>query len=177
VHNVRVERVMETAVRAAEDPLAAILEVELEGEWRTEATEAQFGGVVVFPLGKALFEADFPAFLGGEGRAPSPLAYYFYGAMACYGSTFATQAALAGLPIADLRVKFWVSVDFRSALGQGDFAPLSALVIDVEVDTDVDELELQRVKTLTDERCPAMWAMKHHVPHRTVARRSGQRAT
>ena len=169
-HNVRVEHVMESAIRTARDPSVSVLDLEFEGAWRKDGSEPQFGGVVVFPRGRTLLEADLPSLLGGAGRAPSPLSLFFFGAMASYCSTFATQAALGGLSISDLHVQLWVSVDFAWALGQGTRAPLSALVIDLEVDTDASELEMQRVKRLTDERCPAIWAMGHPVPHRTVAR-------
>lgn len=88
----------------------------LDGEWRTDETLPQFGGVVKFPQGEVLFEADFPSFLGGEGRAPTPLAYCFYGAMCCYGATFATQAALAGVNLRSLRIGLSLTVDFHAAL-------------------------------------------------------------
>ena len=82
-------------------PPAAQLAVDLRGEWRTDATLPQFGATVKFPKGEPVLEADFPPFLSGDGRAPSPLIYCFYGALSCYASTYAMQAAMAGvrLPI------------------------------------------------------------------------------
>jgi len=171
VHNVRVEQIERTREAARSDPSAGLLDVALTGEFRTDEASRQFGGVVKFPAGEILFEADFPAFLGGDGRAPTPLAYCFYGAMCCYGATFGTQAAMAGVELRALRIGLQLSVDFRSALGLGEYPPLSAFAFEVEVETDASDEDVQRVKDLADERCPAIWAMRNPVPYTTRARR------
>ncbi|MDQ3991596.1 MAG: hypothetical protein M3245_04715, partial [Actinomycetota bacterium] len=94
MHNVSVRQLEQTCAAAGEDPSTATIDVDLQGAWWTDESRPQFAGAVAFPKGETTFEADFPPFLGGEGRAPSPLAYCFYGAMCCYGATFATQAAM-----------------------------------------------------------------------------------
>ena len=85
--------------------------------------------------------------------------------MCCYGATFATQAALAGVEIASLAISLDLEVDFRAALGMGDFEPMSDFRFRLEVETNVSDEELAAVKQLTNERCPAIWAMKNPVPH------------
>ncbi len=172
MHNVRVDQIAETRTKAEQDPKGATLPVNLEGEWRADESKAQFGGTVKFPSGEVVFEADFPPFLGGEGRAPTPLAYCFYGAMCCYGATFATQAAVAGVEIEGLRIKLDSGVDFRTSLGLGDFPPFEKFVFEVEVDTQASDADVQTVKKLADERCPAIWAMQNPVPYSTRARKS-----
>ena len=97
MHNVNVERLSATAEQADADPAAAVMAVHMEGDWNVNPDQVQFSGEVPSPTGSVSFGADFPEFLGGEGRAPTPLAYCFYGAMCCYGATFATQAAMAGV--------------------------------------------------------------------------------
>lgn len=174
MHNVRTDRLAKTAAAVRDDPSAARLAVTLGGEWRTDPARPQFGGAVTFPMGGLTFEADFPAFLGGEGRAPTPLAYCFYGAMSCYGATFATQAALAGVEIRALQISLRLNVDFRAALGLGDYAPLDEFAFEVEVDTPAGDDAVQDVKRLADERCPAIWAMSNRVPYQTTARRIGE---
>ncbi|MDQ4026355.1 MAG: OsmC family protein [Actinomycetota bacterium] len=169
MHNVRVDQIQQTRAQAREDPAAATLQVSLNGEWRADESKTQFAGPVQFPTGDVVFEADFPPFLGGEGRAPTPLAYCFYGAMCCYGATFATQAAIAGVEIRDLRINLELEVDFRTALGLGEFPPISEFRFTVDVDTGASEEEVQRVKALADERCPAIWAMENRVPYTTKA--------
>jgi uncharacterized OsmC-like protein len=171
MHNVRLDQIGATAKAAVDDPAAAKLDVKLDGGWRVDEASAQFAGIVKFPKGETLFEADFPPFLGGEGRAPTPLAYCFYGAMCCYGATFATQAAMAGVHLKSLQISLSLSVDFRAALGLGDVPPLSSFDFQVEVETDASDDDVQRVKTLADERCPAIWAMQNPVAYSTEARK------
>ena len=173
MHNVRVNQIEATAEAARLDPAAARLTVNLRGEWRMASEQPQFAGLVSFPAGEITFEADFPAFLGGEGRAPTPLAYCFYGAMCCYGATFATQAATQGVELRALRIGLALEVDFRAALGIADVPPLSEFRFDVEVETDADDVAVQAVKRLADERCPAIWAMSNPVSYSTTARRVG----
>ena len=172
MHNVRVDNARQTAVKAKSDPSAAQLKVDLTGDWRVDETKPQFGGTVRFAKGESVFEADFPAFLSGEGRAPSPLIYCFWGALSCYASTFAMQAALAGVEIKALRSRLRLNVDFRGALGVAEVVPLDAFRFEIEVQTDASDAEVGRIKQLADERCPAIWAMDHQVPHTTEVRRA-----
>ena len=173
MHNVRVDNARQTAEKAKSDPTAAQLKVDLAGDWRVDDSKPQFGGTVKFAKGETVFEADFPAFLSGEGRAPSPLIYCFWGALSCYASTFAMQAAMAGIEIRSLRSRLRLNVDFRGALGVADVLPLDTFRFEIEVETEASDADVARVKLLADERCPAIWAMDHQVPHTTDVRRAG----
>lgn len=167
----RVDQIEDTKKKAQQDPAAATLKVDLVGSWRADEDQTQFAGTIAFPKGEVVFEADFPPFLGGDGRAPTPLAYCFYGAMCCYGATFATQAAVAGVEIRDLRINLQLDVDFRTALGLGEFPPISEFRFTVELDTDASDEDVQMIKKLADDRCPAIWAMDNKVPHQTTAQK------
>jgi len=172
MHNVRLDNALQTAEKARTDPSAAQLKVDLVGDWRVDETKPQFGGTVKFAKGETVFEADFPAFLSGDGRAPSPLIYCFWGALSCYASTFAMQAAMAGVEIKALRSRLRLEVDFRGALGVAEVDPLDVFQFEIDVQTDASDADVARVKQLADERCPAIWAMDHQVPHTTEVRRS-----
>ncbi len=172
MHNVRVDQIEETKAKARSDASAATLKVNMDGSWHAAEDQVQFAGTVSFPKGEVTFEADFPPFLGGDGRAPTPLAYCFYGAMCCYGATFASQAAIAGVGLRGLNINLQLEVDFRTALGLGDFPPISEFRFDVVVDTDSSDEDVQRVKGLADERCPAIWAMDNRVLYTTAAHRT-----
>lgn len=173
VHNVRLDAARATAERARSDPSAAQLAVDLSGEWRTDAALPQFVARVKFPRGETVLEADFPPFLSGEGRAPSPLLYCFYGALSCYASTYAMQAAIAGVPIERLSARLRLTVDFRPALGVADVPPMDTFRFELEVASPASDADLERVRRLADERCPAIWAMDHPVPHESAVRRAG----
>jgi len=171
MHNVRVDRIEDTRRKAESDPSAALLAVDLTGRWHPDEADTQFSGIVKFPKGEVEFKADFPPFLGGDGRAPTPLAYCFYGAMCCYGATFATQAAMAGVSIRGVEIRLRLNVDFRAALGLGEFPPLDSFAFEVSVETDSSQEDVDRVRALADERCPAIWAMSNPVPYSTSARK------
>lgn len=171
MHNVRIDNARQSAEKAKTDPSAAQLKVDLVGDWRVDETKAPFGGTVKFAKGETVFEADFPAFLSGDGRAPSPLVYCFWGALSCYASTFAMQAAMAGIEIKTLRSRLRLNVDFRGALGVAKVKPLDVFRFEIEVQTDASDADVARVKQLADERCPAIWAMDHQVPHTTDVRK------
>ncbi len=172
MQNVRVDQISKKFDESKKDINAAKIDFNLEGEWRVSSDQKQFGGIVAYPNGELLLEADFPAFLGGEGRAPSALTYCFYGAMSCYGSTFATQAAMANVKIDEMKINLKLSVDFRLAIGLGEFPPLNNFEFNVYVKSDSSKEEIERVKTLTDQRCPAIWAMKNPVPFTTNAQKT-----
>lgn len=165
MHNVDVEAIAATTEAAGSEPGSATVSVHLGGSWDTNPDHVQFSSDVGYPDGMVTLTADFPGLLGGKGRAPAALAYCFYGAMCCYASTFATQAAMVGMEIQDLSITLDVDVDFRQALGMGDFDPMSTFQFHLEVETESSDDEIERVKQLTDERCPAMWAMNNPVPH------------
>ena len=171
MHNVRVEEINKIAKQSHEDPSVAQLDFNFEGDWNTDPDKIQFKGSVKFPKGELTLEADFPEFLGGNGRAPSALTYCFFGAMSCYGSTFATQAAMAGIQLQEMKINLKLGVDFRSALGVGDFAPMKGFMFEVMVKSDANEEDIQNIKKLTDERCPAIWAMQNPVPFSTSAKK------
>ena len=172
MHNVRVEKINEVAKHSESDPSLAQIDFNLAGSWNIENDNVQFTGDVMFPNGELTLEADFPAFLGGEGRAPSALTYCFYGAMSCYGSTFATQAAMAGVEINQMKITLSLGIDFRSALGVGSFPPMKGFNFEVFVKSSASNEDIQKVKELTDERCPAIWAMENPVPFTTTATKS-----
>ena len=169
MHNVRIKQINTMIEQCQDDASAAQLDFNFEGTWRTNSDQVQFSGDVQFPQGELTLNADFPPFLGGEGRAPSALTYCFYGAMSCYGSTFATQAAMAGVRLDAMTISLKLGVDFRSALGVGDFPPMTGFKFNVKVISDASDVDIQKVKELTDERCPAIWAMQNPVPFTTAA--------
>ena len=70
MHNVRVEQINEVAKQSKSDASLAQLDFNFEGSWNTNNNKVQFTGDVKFPNGETTLEADFPSFLGGEGRAP-----------------------------------------------------------------------------------------------------------
>ena len=102
MHNVNVEAVERTAAKAMSEPSAVVQHVAFAGEWQTEPGRPQFRATIPVPNGEPVtFEADFPPPMGGAGAAPNPLAYCFWGGLACYAMTYAQEAARRGIADAD----------------------------------------------------------------------------
>ncbi len=74
-----------------------------------------------------VFEADFPLAMGATGSAPNPLAYCFWGGLACYAMTYAQEAARQGVQLRSVRVSVEAGVDMTRALGVTDNAPMERM--------------------------------------------------
>ena len=87
MHNVNLDALRETISKAQSDPAVLKQQVTYDGEWQTDGGP-QFVASIPVPNGEPVtFQADFPPPMGGTGSAPSPLAYCFWGGIACYAMT------------------------------------------------------------------------------------------
>lgn len=170
MHNVNTEALEQTIAAARRDPSGARQEVALEGGWQTEEGAPQLRGTIGFPQGEAVFEADFPPPMGGSGAAPNPLAYCFWGGLACYAMTFAQEAAKAGVEIRSLRARAHAEVDQTRALGVTENPPVERIEWSLEVDAEASRERLDELKRLADERCPGVWCVRNPVELETVLR-------
>jgi putative redox protein len=137
MHNVNVEAVERTAAAAAGDPTAVVQNVAFGGEWQTTPGAPQFRTEIPLPSGKTvIFEADFPPPMGGSGTAPNPLAYCFWGGLACYAMSYAQEAARQGVELRALRARVEAKVDMSRALGVSENPPVERIDWQLEVDAD-----------------------------------------
>jgi hypothetical protein len=96
VHNVNVGALQKTIATAKDDATAVRQTVGFSGEWQTGGGP-QFRATIQVPNGDPVtFQADFPPPMGGTGSAPNPLAYCFWGGMACYAMTLRPRGRQAG---------------------------------------------------------------------------------
>lgn len=165
MHNINLKKIQESIEQAKIDPSAVQVKLNLQGVWRTDESLPQFGGIVQLPSGtEVILESDFPPFLGGQGRKPSPLQYCFWGGMACYASTFAIVAANENIEIKSMTIKTTGTIDFNQALGLSNAAPIQGLTWEITVETSASAEKLVELNKLAEERCPASWMMKNIVP-------------
>ncbi len=168
MHNVNLEAVRETAEKAAEDPGAAVQPVAFDGEWQTAEGAVQFTTEIPLPDGSSVtFEADYPPQMGGRGAAPGPLAYCFWGGIACFAMTYAQEAALKGVEIRSLKARVRTEMNMSRALGASDMPPVEGIDWYLEVDADASEEALAEIKALSDERCPGAYCIKNPIELRT----------
>ena len=169
MHNVNVEAVEETAATAAADPAKVVNPVAFDGEWQTTEGAPQFRAEIPVPAGGTVtFEADFPPPMGGTGSAPNPLAYCFWGGLACYAMTYAQEAARRGVELRGLRARVEANVDLSRALGVSDRPPVDRLHWRLEVDADAEDAVLEDLREAADEHCPGAYCIRNPIDLHTA---------
>jgi uncharacterized OsmC-like protein len=163
MHNVNVDALDATISKARSDPAALKQQVSFDGEWQTGGGP-QFVASIPVPNGEPItFEADFPPPMGGTGSAPNPLAYCFWGGMACYAMTYAQEAAKHGVELRSLRARTEAEVDMTRALGVTDNPPVQRIDWYLDVDADAPREKLDELKRLADEQCPGVYCVRNPV--------------
>jgi uncharacterized OsmC-like protein len=170
MHNVNLEALNETIRKAREDPSVVRQQAELSGEWSVEEGAPQFRGTIPYPGGELTFEADFPPPMGGTGSAPNPLAYCFWGGLACYAMTFAQEAARQGVEIRLLRAHLRTESDQTRALALSDRPPVEHIDWELDVEADGDPEKLEEIKRLADEHCPGVFCLRNPIELHTSMR-------
>ncbi len=177
MHNVNTDALRATIAAAQADPAAALQQVSLGGEFQTEPGAPQFRTQIPLPDGSSVtFEADFPGPMGGSGAAPNPLAYCFWGGLACYAMSYAQEAALQGVELRGMRARVSAQVDRRRALGLGDHPVVDHIDWQLEVDADAPHEKLEELKAAADANCPGAWCIRNPVDLRTSLAPAGARA-
>lgn len=167
MHNVNVDALNDTIDRARHDPSTVVQEVTFDGDWN-RGEGPQFRSLIPVPNGDPVaFEADFPPPLGGTGSAPNPLAYCFWGGLACYAMTYAQEAARQGVELRGLRARAQARVDQSRALGVTDNPPVEQIDWRLEVDADAPADRLQELKDIADDHCPGVYCVRNPIELRT----------
>ena len=168
MHNVNVDALEQTVAKAEQDPSAVKQRVSFGGEWQTEEGRPQFRASIPVPNGDpVIFEADFPPPMGGTGSAPNPLAYCFWGGLACYAMTYAQEAARQGIELRGVRARTEAEVDQSRALGVTESPPVDQIDWHLEIDADAPREQLEALKQLADDHCPGVWCVQNPVNLRT----------
>jgi uncharacterized OsmC-like protein len=171
MHNLNVDAVEATAATARTNPDAVIQAVAFDGEWQTAEGAPQFRATIPVPSGGSVtFEADFPPPMGGTGSAPNPLAYCFWGGLACYAMTYAQEAARRGVELRGLRARVEARVDQSRALGVSDRPPVARIDWRLEVDADASADRLEELKRLADDHCPGVYCIRNPIDLHTEVR-------
>ena len=167
MHNVNLEALNTTVEKARQDPSAVLMSTAFDGEWNVEAGP-QFSAAIPLPNGEQVtFAADFPPPMGGTGSAPNPLAYCFWGGLACYAMTYAQEAARAAIEIRALRARVEAQVDQSRALGVTENPPVQRIDWTLYVDADATAEQLEAIKRSADERCPGVYCLRNPIELRT----------
>ncbi|MCU0313367.1 MAG: OsmC family protein [Solirubrobacteraceae bacterium] len=168
MHNVNTDALRATHAAAQADPASARQAVRFDGSWQVEEGAPQFVTEIPLPDGSSVsFAADFPPPMGGRGQAPNPLAYCFWGGLACYAMSFAQEAALAGVELRSLRATVTTDFNMGYALGVGEDPPVERLDWELDVDADASPEQLEELKAAADAHCPGAYCIRNPVELRT----------
>lgn len=163
MHKVDVEALNQTVDKGRADPGMLRQPVDLGGEWQVEEGGAQFTGTIPYPKGEVTFAVDFPPPMGGNGTAPNPLAYCFWGGLACYAATFAMEAAREGIELRALRGAVRTEVDQSRALGLSERPPVEKISWTLEADADAPGDRLEAIKAKADAQCPGVYCIRNPI--------------
>ena len=164
LNNVNLERLDQTVEEAKADSAKAKRVTRVEGRWNLAEGKPQFGGVLKYESGQVTLEADQPTAMGGGGSLPGPLHYCMYGLASCYAATYASMAAMMGVPLRKLEVAAEGHFNFSRVFGLSDAPALEEVRITLTVDADADQAKLDELEELARQRCPAVYVLSHEVP-------------
>ena len=168
MHNVNVEAVERTAATAMRIRARLCSTSSSTASGRPQPGRPQFRAIIPVPNGEpVVFEADFPPPMGGAGAAPNPLAYCFWGGLACYAMTYAQEAARRGVELRSLRARVEVDVDQSRALGVTDNAPGRAHRLVPGRRRRRASAKLAELKRAADEHCPGAYCIRNPIDLRT----------
>ena len=111
-----------------------------------------------------IFEADFPPPMGGTGSAPNPLAYCFWGGLACYAMSYAQEAARAGVELRGAaRPRRGAGRHEPRARRERQRPPVERIDWQLDVDADAHAEQLAEIKQLADDHCPGAYCIRNPI--------------
>lgn len=165
INNVDLEKVAETAESGKKEKLTLRKPVKLYGEWNLDLSKGyQFRTELSYEKGKQIVEIDSPSFLGGNGNRLGPMAYCVAGITSCFITTFVTVASSKDIRLSKLNVNAQCNINFAKTFDVADEPITEGIEFQIEAESpNADKQQLQDIIRLAEERCPAMYSMKHEI--------------
>ena len=165
VNNVDLDKVANTTESGKKEKLTLRKPVKLYGEWNLDPTKGyQFRTELTYEKGKQGVEIDSPSFLGGNGTRLGPMAYCIAGITSCFVATFVTVASSKGVRFSKLNVNTQCDINFAKTFDVADEPITEGIEFQIEAESpNADKKQLQEVVRLAEERCPAMYSMRHEI--------------
>ena len=165
INNVDLDKVAKTTESGKKEKLTLRKPVKLYGEWNLDPTKGyQFRTELTYEKGKQVVEIDSPSFLGGNGNRLGPMAYCIAGITSCFVATFVTVASSKGIRLSKLNVDTQCNINFAKTFDIVDEPITEGIEFQIEAESpDADKKQLQEIIRMAEERCPAMYSMKHEI--------------
>jgi len=123
------------------------------------------------------FQIDEPVARGGEGLAPSPMAYFAAGAAACLTSHLTQSAAFLEILFTDLEVEATVLWDNRRKFNIADLDQAAlGMIFNVEIKSDEPEDKLIELLLHAEDGCYASDVVRNTTPLRAHLIVNGEEA-
>jgi uncharacterized OsmC-like protein len=133
------------------------------GDWIFEEGQPQFHSKIQVDGGNFTVEADMPTKLGGWGSRPGPLHYCLYGLASCYSFTFSALAAMEGIKLSKLSIETEGQFDFSQVFGLSENPIVEEVNFKIDVESDADPDKLDQIRSIADERCPALYCLTKQI--------------
>lgn len=165
INNTDLNKISQTVENGKRDKLTLKKPVKLQGEWNLDPSKGyQFKTELAYEKGKQVIEIDSPSFLGGNGNRLGPMAYCVAGITSCFIATFVSVAATKGIKLSKLNVNTECIINFAKTFDVADEPITEGINFEIEAQSDnADKQQLQKLVKIAEERCPAMYSMKHEV--------------
>jgi uncharacterized OsmC-like protein len=165
INNVDLDKVAETTESGKKEKLTLRKPVKLNGEWNLDLSKGyQFRTELSYEKGKQVVEIDSPSFLGGNGNRLGPMAYCVAGITSCFIATLVTVASSKDIRLSKLNVNAQCNINFAKTFDIADEPITEGIEFQIEAESpNADKQQLQEIIRLAEERCPAMYSMKHEI--------------
>lgn len=165
INNTDLDKISQTVENGKRDKLTLKKPVKLQGEWNLDPSKGyQFKTELAYEKGKQVIEIDSPSFLGGNGNRLGPMAYCVAGIASCFIATFVSVAATKGIKLSKLNVNTECIINFAKTFDVADEPITEGINFEIEAQSgNADKQQLQKLVKIAEERCPAMYSMKHEV--------------
>jgi uncharacterized OsmC-like protein len=165
INNTDLDKISQTVENGKRDKSTLRKPVKLQGEWNLDPSKGyQFKTELAYEKGKQVIEIDSPTFLGGNGNRLGPMAYCVAGIASCFIATFVSVAATKGIRLSKLNVNTECVINFAKTFDVADEPITEGIIFQIEAQSDnADKQQLQQLVKMAEEKCPAMYSMKHEV--------------
>jgi uncharacterized OsmC-like protein len=165
INNVDLDKVAKITESGKKEKLTLRKPIKLYGEWNLDPTkEYQFRTELQYEKGKQVVEIDSPSFLGGNGNRLGPMAYCIAGITSCFVATFVTVTSSKGIRLSKLNVDTQCDINFAKTFDIANEPITEGIELQIEAESpDADKKQLQEIIRLAEERCPAIYSMKHEI--------------
>jgi uncharacterized OsmC-like protein len=165
INNIDLDKISQTVQNGKRDKSTLRKPVKLQGQWNLNPSKSyQFKTELSYEIGKQVIEIDSPSFLGGNGNRLGPMAYCIAGIASCFMATFVSIAAAKGIRLSKLNVNTECIINFAKTFDMADEPITEGINFEIEAESDnADKQQLQQLVKMAEERCPAVYSMKHQV--------------